>query len=71
MSLNNTGVNVTTLETNRLAKMLSLLGSEYPGERDAAALAADRMVKALGVSWSDLLSQSSYVPYVPRTAHPT
>ncbi len=36
--------------------MLSLLGSDQPGERDAAALAADRLVRARGVAWADLLS---------------
>ncbi len=39
----------------KLAKMLALLGSDQPGERDAAALAADRLVRARGVAWADLL----------------
>jgi hypothetical protein len=39
----------------RLAKVLPLLGSDKAGERDAAALAATRILKAARLSWDDLL----------------
>ncbi len=39
----------------RLAKVLALLGSAHEGERDAAGVAAHRLVRAAGVSWVDLL----------------
>lgn len=39
----------------KLVKVLPLLGSDNAGERDAAALAACRILKATGLSWGDLL----------------
>ncbi|MGO4705337.1 hypothetical protein AB4072_06110 [Microvirga sp. 2MCAF38] len=33
-----------------------MLGSDHPGERASAALAAHRLVKGLGTTWWDLLS---------------
>lgn len=39
----------------KLARVLGLLGSNHPGERDAAGLAADRIVRGAGLSWEDLL----------------
>jgi hypothetical protein len=39
----------------RLIRVLGLLGSEHPGERDSAALAAHRLVTAAGTSWAELL----------------
>ena len=38
----------------KLAKLLGLLGSDHRGERDAAGLAAHRLVKQAGVRRSDL-----------------
>ena len=40
----------------KLARVLALLGSEFPGERAAAALAAHRLMKRLGLSWQELLA---------------
>jgi hypothetical protein len=37
-----------------LAKILGLLGSDYQGERDAAALAAGRLLKRYGLTWQEL-----------------
>lgn len=42
-------------QLNRLCRILGLLGSDQPGERDAAALAADRLVTSWGTTWNDLL----------------
>lgn len=40
----------------RLARILGMLGSDHPGERASAALAAHRLVKGAGASWWELLS---------------
>jgi len=42
-------------DTAKLARVLGLLGSEHAGERAAAALAAHRLVKRLGLSWQEIL----------------
>lgn len=43
-------------DTAKLARVLELLGSEHAGERAAAALAAHRLLKRLGLSWQELLA---------------
>ena len=40
----------------RLTRVLGMLGSEHAGERAAAALAADRLIKRLGLSWQEILT---------------
>ncbi|MCP1335157.1 hypothetical protein [Futiania mangrovi] len=40
---------------DRLAKLLGMLGSDHDGERAAAGLKADRLVKKIGASWYDIL----------------
>jgi hypothetical protein len=40
----------------KLARVLGLLGSEFPGERASAALAAHRLMKRLGLNWQELLT---------------
>ena len=42
-------------ERERLAKLLGMLGSDHQGERDAAGLAADRLVRAAGLTWSHVV----------------
>jgi hypothetical protein len=42
-------------EREKLAKLLGLLGSDHPGERDAAGLAAHRLVQASGMVWADIV----------------
>ena len=42
-------------DRSKLAAVLGLLGSPHQGERDAAALAADRLVRGRGLAWSDVL----------------
>ena len=46
-----------TLERTRLAKLLSLLGSDKAGERDAAGLAAHRLLQRHQLTWADLLAR--------------
>ena len=40
----------------KLVKVLALLDSPREGERDAAALAAARLVQAAGLSWAQILA---------------
>ncbi|HEY8610347.1 MAG TPA: hypothetical protein VIL69_03545 [Roseomonas sp.] len=57
----------------KLARVLGLLGSEFPGERASAALAAHRLMKRLGLSWQDLLvprQEAMRGPSHPRGAAP-
>ena len=46
---------LSTAQRTKLAKFLGLLGSVHAGERDAAALAADRFLKSIGLTWRDAL----------------
>jgi hypothetical protein len=48
----------------KLIRVLGLLGSEHPGERDSAARAAHRLVAAAGTSWSELLHPKPTPPKV-------
>jgi hypothetical protein len=41
----------------RLVRILKLLGSDQPGERASAALAAHRLMQSLDVDWEDLLAE--------------
>jgi len=40
----------------KLAKLLGLLGSDHAGERDAAGLAAHRLLQRSGVTWPAVLA---------------
>jgi hypothetical protein len=42
-------------ERERLAKLFGMLGSAHEGERDAAGLAAHRLVTASGVTWASVV----------------
>lgn len=44
------------VDRTRLAKLLGLLGSDHPGERDNAAIAAARLVRARGLTWPQVLN---------------
>jgi hypothetical protein len=46
----------------KLAKLLGLLGSDHAGERDAAALAAHRMVRARGLTWPEVIEPVTAAP---------
>ena len=48
--------NLAQADRVRLVKLLALLGSDHPGERDAAGLAAIRLIQQRGVSWEEVLS---------------
>lgn len=43
-------------ERDRLARVLALLGSDHPGERDSAGMAAYRLVHRAGLSWNQVLN---------------
>jgi hypothetical protein len=45
-----------TRDRRKLVRILNLLGSDQPGERAAAALAAHNFVQGSGEDWSELLS---------------
>lgn len=53
---------LSAADCGKLAKILGLLGSDRPGERDAAALAAHRFVQQRGIAWRDVLNS-------PRVEH--
>lgn len=60
--------------TAKLTRVLGLLGSEHAGERAAAALAAHRLLKRLGLSWQEVLAQKCDAERTsshPRKAAPT
>ncbi|MCB8819369.1 hypothetical protein [Microvirga rosea] len=42
-------------DRRKLVRILGMLGSDHPGERAAAALAAHRQIRALRTTWADLL----------------
>jgi hypothetical protein len=42
-------------DRTKLAKLLWLLGSDHQGERDAAGLAAHRLVQDRGATWFDVV----------------
>jgi hypothetical protein len=50
---------------DKLTKILGLLGSDHPGERDAAAQAANKLVRERGLTWGDIVAPP-IVPDVPR-----
>ena len=41
----------------KLTRILKLLGSDQPGERASAALAAHKLVETLGLNWDELLAE--------------
>jgi hypothetical protein len=43
------------LDKDRLAKILGRLGSSFDGERAAAAAKADELIRAAGLTWTDVL----------------
>ena len=49
-------------DRERLTKLLGLLGSQFSGERDAAVLAATRILDCDGLKWHEILS----LPHAPK-----
>ena len=45
--------------TERLKKLLGMLGSEFPGERANAAAMADSLARKLGLTWHEIIISSS------------
>lgn len=55
-------VPLSRAERDRLIRILGLLGSDHGGERDAAGLAASRMLRARGITWSDVIAEPAGTP---------
>jgi hypothetical protein len=49
-------------DRQRLAKLLGLLGSDHAGERDAAGLAAHRLIRDRGLTWGDVIHPNAELP---------
>lgn len=47
---------LTSADRDRLLKLLALLASDHAGERDAAALAATRLLRRAGLGWDDVIA---------------
>ena len=59
------------LDKAKLCKVLGLLTSSHEGERAAAALKASEMLRAAGLSWSELLTPNGKAaPEPPPRAEP-
>lgn len=53
----------------RLADLCGRLGSDMAGERDAAAVLATRHIKALGLTWGEVVSRA-FAPAGTKPARP-
>jgi hypothetical protein len=60
---------VTTSGTEKLVKVLALLGSSHDGERAAAAAAADRMLREAGLTWDDVIRLGDTSAGATHTPH--
>src|SRR5450755_2270052 len=60
---------LSTLQRDRLVKILGMLGSEHVGERASAARAADQFVKDLGATWNDVLTPMIQDRAMPGPVH--
>lgn len=49
-------------ELEKLGKLLGLLGSDHPGERDAAARAAHAFIKKHATTWPEILGLGEAPP---------
>jgi hypothetical protein len=54
------------LDRERLAKLCEMFGSNFPGERANAAMAADKLIRAAGLRWSDVILTGA-LPVPPRS----
>ena len=50
----------------KLAKLLGMLGSDHPGERDVAALAAHRLVTQAGLAWRQVVTPAAVEKPLPE-----
>ena len=46
-------------DATRLAKLLGMCGSDHAGERAAAALQADKLVRSAGLTWFDVVAPAT------------
>ena len=53
---------LTPGDASKLVRILGLLGSDQPGERDAAALAADRLRRSRGLTWDEIVRSPAPPP---------
>ncbi len=54
---------MTLLDPNtadRLAKLCGMFGSDHDGERASAAAMADRLIRARGLTWPELIAPGSF-----------
>lgn len=61
---------VAQRDVERLGKLLGMLGSEHEGERSAAAAAADRKLRELGLTWEQLVARAFHVASPPGQPRP-
>ena len=50
----------------KLGKLLGLLGSDHPGERDAAGLAAHRLITRAGLTWPQVIKPPAVERALPE-----
>lgn len=50
----------------RLAKLLGLLGSSHPGERDNAGVAAHKLVQSRGMTWPEVMEPPAIEKHLPE-----
>src|ERR1051325_3531443 len=53
------------IDFDRLVKLLGMLGSEYPGERAAAAQKASKLIAAAGLTWAELIRPKAALARAP------
>ena len=53
-------------DRQRLARVLGMLGSDHAGERDAAGLAATRILRDRGITWAQVLEPPRWQERLPR-----
>ncbi len=50
----------------KLTKLLSMFSSDHAGERDAAALAAHRLIRQRGLSWQQVIEPGTATAALPE-----
>jgi hypothetical protein len=54
------------VDRKKLAKLLGMLGSDHAGERDAAGLAAARLVQQHGITWQAVIEPPAIEKSLPE-----
>src|SRR5262249_44428111 len=60
-------VTLTSSAVDTLVKLLGMTGSDFMGERAAAAQKANALVHALGLTWHDVIAAPKHSPAQHRT----